>query len=195
MFVESGSGEGSAIADEAYVAQGATILPDADAVFGEATMIVKVNEPQPAEVERLRPHHILFTYLHLAADEALTRGLMELFSRAGLHPRWLLGRIWLPVLIAVSVGGSAITGYKVTPFIGGSAQTPVQVAPDKTSATVSGAVTQLRCEPRAKALYANARTHGHTKKEAPDPQATPLRVVHRRMIRDLAELPTARLAA
>jgi alanine dehydrogenase len=77
VFVQSGAGEGSAIADEAYAAQGATILPDADAVFGEATMIVKVKEPQPVEVERLKPHHILFTYLHLAADEALTRGLME----------------------------------------------------------------------------------------------------------------------
>ncbi|MGZ4169128.1 MAG: alanine dehydrogenase [Solirubrobacteraceae bacterium] len=77
VFVQSGAGEGSAIADEAYVAQGATILPDADAVFGEATMIVKVKEPQPVEVERLKPHHVLFTYLHLAADEGLTRGLME----------------------------------------------------------------------------------------------------------------------
>ena len=40
-------------------------------------MIVKVKEPQPEEIARLRPHHTLFTYLHLAADEALTRGLME----------------------------------------------------------------------------------------------------------------------
>ena len=77
VFVQSGAGEGSAIGDEAYTAQGATILPDADAVFAEATMIVKVKEPQPVEVERLKPHHVLFTYLHLAADEALTRGLME----------------------------------------------------------------------------------------------------------------------
>jgi alanine dehydrogenase len=77
VFVQSGAGDGSAISDDAYTAQGATILPDADAVFGEATLIVKVKEPQPDEVERLRPHHTLFTYLHLAADEALTRGLME----------------------------------------------------------------------------------------------------------------------
>jgi alanine dehydrogenase len=77
VFVQQGAGEGSAITDEAYTAQGATIVPDADAVFGEATMIVKVKEPQPVEVERLKPHHILFTYLHLAADEALTRGLMD----------------------------------------------------------------------------------------------------------------------
>ncbi|HYZ80747.1 MAG TPA: alanine dehydrogenase [Solirubrobacteraceae bacterium] len=77
VYVQSGAGEGSSIADEAYAAQGATILPDAEAVFGEATMIVKVKEPQAVEVERLKPHHVLFTYLHLAADEALTRGLME----------------------------------------------------------------------------------------------------------------------
>jgi alanine dehydrogenase len=77
VFVQSGAGEGSAISDDAYTAQGATILPDADAVFGEATMIVKVKEPQPVEVERLKAHHTLFTYLHLAADEGLTRGLME----------------------------------------------------------------------------------------------------------------------
>jgi alanine dehydrogenase len=77
VFVQSGAGEGSAITDDAYAAQGATILPDADAVFAEATMIVKVKEPQPVEVQRLKPHHVLFTYLHLAADEALTRGLMQ----------------------------------------------------------------------------------------------------------------------
>src|SRR6201993_2411883 len=77
VFVQSGAGEGSAISDDAYAAQGASILPDADAVFAEANMIVKVKEPQPVEVERLRPDHILFTYLHLAADAELTRGLME----------------------------------------------------------------------------------------------------------------------
>ncbi len=77
VFVQSGAGVGSAIADGDYAAQGATILPDADSVFGEATLIVKVKEPQSAEVSRLKPHHVLFTYLHLAADEALTRGLME----------------------------------------------------------------------------------------------------------------------
>jgi alanine dehydrogenase len=76
VYVQSGAGEGSAIADEAYAAQGATILPDADAVFGEATLIVKVKEPQPVEVERLKPHHVLFTYLHLAADKACTDALL-----------------------------------------------------------------------------------------------------------------------
>jgi alanine dehydrogenase len=76
VFVQSGAGLGSAISDEAFAAQGATIVPDADAVFEEATMIVKVKEPQPSEVARLEPRHVLFTYLHLAADAELTRGLM-----------------------------------------------------------------------------------------------------------------------
>ena len=76
VVVQSGAGEGSAIADEAYAAQGASIVPDADAVFAEAELIVKVKEPQPAEVELLEPRHILFTYLHLAADASLTRALM-----------------------------------------------------------------------------------------------------------------------
>ncbi len=76
-FVQSGAGVGSAISDDAYTAQGATVVPDADAVFEEASLIVKVKEPQPPEVARLEPRHTLFTYLHLAADAELTRGLME----------------------------------------------------------------------------------------------------------------------
>jgi alanine dehydrogenase len=77
VLVQSGAGDGSAIPDAAYEAQGARILPDADAVFAEADMIVKVKEPQPEEVRRLEPRHTLFTYLHLAPDPDLTRGLMD----------------------------------------------------------------------------------------------------------------------
>jgi alanine dehydrogenase len=76
VVVQAGAGLGSAIEDAAYQAQGASILPDADAVFGEAEMIVKVKEPQPEEVARLEPRHVLFTYLHLAPAPELTRGLM-----------------------------------------------------------------------------------------------------------------------
>ena len=76
VVVQSGAGLGSAITDEDYSAQGAMILPDADAVFDEATLILKVKEPQPVEVARMAPRHTLFTYLHLAADPELTRGLM-----------------------------------------------------------------------------------------------------------------------
>jgi alanine dehydrogenase len=77
VVIQSGAGEGSTISDADYEAQGGKILPDADAVFGEADLILKVKEPQPEEVARLRPHHTLFTYLHLAPDPTLTRGLMD----------------------------------------------------------------------------------------------------------------------
>jgi alanine dehydrogenase len=76
VVVQAGAGEGSTIADDEYAAQGARIVPDAEAVFGEAELIVKVKEPQPEEVARLEPRHTLFTYLHLAPDPELTRGLM-----------------------------------------------------------------------------------------------------------------------
>jgi alanine dehydrogenase len=77
VVVQAGAGEGSAISDDDYRGQGAAILPDAQAVFAEADMIVKVKEPQPVEVGMLDARHTLFTYLHLAPDPELTRGLVE----------------------------------------------------------------------------------------------------------------------
>jgi alanine dehydrogenase len=77
VVIQAGAGEGSAISDADYVEQGARIVPDAEGVFAEADMIVKVKEPQPAEVAMLRPGQTLFTYLHLAPDAELTRGLVE----------------------------------------------------------------------------------------------------------------------
>lgn len=76
IVIEKGAGEGSAISDAEYVGQGAEMLKDADAVFAEAEMILKVKEPQPEEVARLRPGQVLFTYLHLAPDPELTAGLV-----------------------------------------------------------------------------------------------------------------------
>ena len=76
VMIEKGAGEGSAISDAEYVEQGAEMLKDADAVFAEAEMILKVKEPQPEEVARLRAGQVLFTYLHLAPDPELTAGLV-----------------------------------------------------------------------------------------------------------------------
>jgi alanine dehydrogenase len=76
VFVEAGAGMGSSYSDDQYRAMGAEILPDADAVFAAAEMIVKVKEPQPEELARLQPHHLLFTYLHLAASKPLTETLV-----------------------------------------------------------------------------------------------------------------------
>jgi alanine dehydrogenase len=75
VLVQAGAGEGSAIADSDYEAQGAEIAPDAAAVFEAAEMILHVKELQPEEIELLRPGQLLFTYLHLAPDPEQTRGL------------------------------------------------------------------------------------------------------------------------
>ncbi|MBL7201724.1 MAG: alanine dehydrogenase [Anaerolineae bacterium] len=73
--VESGAGEGSGFGDSQYEAAGAEIVPAAADAW-EAAMVVKVKEPQPSEYAYLRPGLTLFTYLHLAADEGLTREMM-----------------------------------------------------------------------------------------------------------------------
>ena len=110
VLVQAGAGLGSAITDEDYVAQGAQILPDADAVFAAAEMIVKVKEPQPVEVARLRPDHLLFTYLHLAPDPALTRGLIESGATCIAYETVLDANGRLPLLAPMSeVAGKIAT--------------------------------------------------------------------------------------
>jgi alanine dehydrogenase len=77
VLIEAGAGEGSAISDEDFEAQGARLVSDAATLFAEAEMVVKVKEPQTPEVEMLRPGQLLFTYLHLAPDPDLTHGLCD----------------------------------------------------------------------------------------------------------------------
>ena len=77
VLVETGAGAAIGFPDEAYLAAGARIAPDAATVFAEAELIVKVKEPQPFEWARLKPGQVLFTYLHLAPDPAQAKGLME----------------------------------------------------------------------------------------------------------------------
>jgi alanine dehydrogenase len=76
VIVENGAGEGSSFSDTAYEAAGARIA-SVDAVWGEAELLLKVKEPIEPEYGRLREGLVLFTYLHIAADEALTRALLE----------------------------------------------------------------------------------------------------------------------
>jgi alanine dehydrogenase len=77
VLVQAGAGLGSAMSDAQFVAQGASIVGDADALFAQAELVLKVKEPQPEEVGRLRDGQTLFTYLHLAAEPDLARGLMD----------------------------------------------------------------------------------------------------------------------
>src|SRR5436309_14517901 len=76
VFVETNAGGGIDLEDDKYTKVGARILPNADAVFASADMIVKVKEPQAVEIERLRPGQTLFTDLHLAPDPEQTKGLL-----------------------------------------------------------------------------------------------------------------------
>jgi len=77
VVVEAKAGSGIDCPDSAFRKAGATILPTAAEVFAAANMIVKVKEPQPQEIALLEPRHILFTYLHLAADKPQAEGLMK----------------------------------------------------------------------------------------------------------------------
>ena len=78
VSVEQGAGALSGYRDAEYVAAGAAVAADAQALFETAELIVKVKEPQPQELERLQPHHLLFCYLHLAAAPELTRSLQAI---------------------------------------------------------------------------------------------------------------------
>ena len=75
VFVETQAGTGVGLNDADYQAAGATVLDTADEVFAAAQLVVKVKEPQPVEIARLRPDHVLFTYLHLAAAPEQAKGL------------------------------------------------------------------------------------------------------------------------
>ncbi len=77
VFVQSTAGSGIGVLDAEYEAAGATILPDAAKIFENADLIIKVKEPQAVERAMLKPHHTLFTYLHLAPDAPQTADLVS----------------------------------------------------------------------------------------------------------------------
>ena len=77
VLIEAGAGEGSRISDAEYVAAGATMVPSAAEVWASADVLLKVKEPIASEYQYFRPDLVLFTYLHLAADEPLTKALID----------------------------------------------------------------------------------------------------------------------
>jgi alanine dehydrogenase len=77
MVVETGAGAGAGFSDDDYVAAGATIVDTPAEVYGSCDMVMHVKEPQPSEYDLIREGQIVFTYLHLAADEPQTRALMK----------------------------------------------------------------------------------------------------------------------
>lgn len=102
LYVEQGAGLGIGITDEEYAKAGAVILPSLAAVYREVELIIKVKEPQPEEIALLRPHHILYTYLHLAADPEQTKGLMNSGSTCVAYETIQSDDGGLPLLVPMS---------------------------------------------------------------------------------------------
>ena len=102
VLVQAGAGEGSGFSDEEYAQAGAEILPTAADVWNGAEMIMKVKEPRPEEYGFLREGLLLFTYLHLAADEQLTRELMKTKVAAVAYETVELDDGRLPLLTPMS---------------------------------------------------------------------------------------------
>lgn len=78
VYVQAWAGVFSGYSDDDFRAAGAQVLPDAKAVYDAAELVVKVKEPQSQELVLLRRDHVLFSYLHLAAEPALTRALLDI---------------------------------------------------------------------------------------------------------------------
>ena len=102
VLVEKSAGAGSLIPDEEYVAAGATMLDTADDVWGTADMVLKVKEPVAEEYHQMREGQTLFTYLHLAADKALTEELMARKVTAIAYETVQLPSGGLPLLYPMS---------------------------------------------------------------------------------------------
>jgi alanine dehydrogenase len=102
VLVETGAGIGIGSGDDAYVAAGARIAPDAGAVFAAAELIVKVKEPQANEIALLRRGQVLFTYLHLAPDPEQTAGLIRSGATAIAYETVTDGQGGLPLLAPMS---------------------------------------------------------------------------------------------
>jgi alanine dehydrogenase len=102
VFIEKNAGVGSGISDAEYKAVGATIVPDAASVFGEADLILKVKEPKKSEVPLLRKGQLLFTYLHLAADPKLALDLCKTGATCIAYETVQLPNGALPLLTPMS---------------------------------------------------------------------------------------------
>jgi alanine dehydrogenase len=77
VLVQNGAGRGSGWEDGVYAQTGGQLVAEASEIYARAEMVMHVKEPLPAEYDLIRPEQIVFTYLHLAANEALTRALIK----------------------------------------------------------------------------------------------------------------------
>ena len=101
VAVQQGAGDASGYPDDAYLAVGAQVLPDADTLYDWAQLVVKVKEPVGEEIDRLRREHLLFCYLHLAANPELTRRLCGIGLTA-IAFETVMDEGRLPILVPMS---------------------------------------------------------------------------------------------
>jgi alanine dehydrogenase len=101
-MVQKGAGEGSGFSDEQYIEAGAQIIEDVNALWAASEMIMKVKEPIAEEYGRIQPGQILFTYFHFAADETLTKAIMDSKSVAIAYETVEKSDRSLPLLIPMS---------------------------------------------------------------------------------------------
>lgn len=102
LFVQHNAGMGIGISDEEYIKAGAKIVDTLEDAFAAGEMIIKVKEPQANEIALLKPHHILYTYLHLAADKPQTEGLMKSGATCIAYETIQLEDGSLPLLVPMS---------------------------------------------------------------------------------------------
>jgi alanine dehydrogenase len=102
VLVEAGAGQGSGIADGQYEAVGGTIMADVAEIWAEAELVVKVKEPLESEWHFLRPDQTVFTYSHFAADERLTKAILDSGVTAIAYETLRDARGGLPLLTPMS---------------------------------------------------------------------------------------------
>ena len=116
VLAETGAGEGSAFPDSAYAAVGARIV-DVEEAWSDAELVVKVKEPVAGEYDRLREDLTLFTYLHLAASEMLTRALVESGARCIAYETVETDNGALPLLAPMSEIAGRLAGQAGAHFL------------------------------------------------------------------------------
>jgi alanine dehydrogenase len=102
LLVEKGAGSGSGFEDKAYVAAGAEIVKTAKEIYGRSDMVMHVKEPMASEYKLIRKDQIVFTFFHLAANEALTKAMIETKSIAIAYETIQKADGSLPLLIPMS---------------------------------------------------------------------------------------------
>ncbi|MFE7801741.1 alanine dehydrogenase [Nocardia sp. NPDC057440] len=124
VLIEAGAGVGSGFADSDFAAAGVRMVPDADQLWWEAELVLKVKEPIAPEYARMRPEQVLFTYLHLAASRACTEAILHSGITAIAYEMVRAADGSLPLLAPMSevAGklGSQVGAYHLMAPLGGA---------------------------------------------------------------------------